>query len=110
MATKHGPGKDEGDTGVVTETKKKEKLEKPKLYRVIFHNDNYTSMEFVVFLLTEIFKHSPASATRLMLTIHKAGAGVAGVYSYEVAETKVTKAMDLAREYGHPLQITMELE
>jgi ATP-dependent Clp protease adaptor protein ClpS len=88
----------------------KERVDKPKMYKCIFHNDDYTSMEFVVFLLTEIFKHTPASATRLMLTIHKAGAGVAGVYTYEVAETKLTKAMDLAREYGHPLQITMEPE
>lgn len=93
-----------------TATKPKERVDTPKMYKCIFHNDNYTSMEFVVFLLTEIFKHSPASATRLMLTIHKTGTGVAGVYSHEVAETKVTKAMDLAREYGHPLQVTMELE
>lgn len=88
----------------------KERVDKPRLYKVIFHNDDYTTMEFVVLVLVEVFKHSSASATRLMLTIHKQGTGVAGTYTYEVAETKMAKAMDLARELGHPLQLTLEPE
>ena len=88
----------------------KERVDKPPMYKVVFHNDDYTSMEFVVYVLQEIFKHSTAAATRIMLSIHKTGTGIAGVYTREVAETKITKTLDLAREYGHPLQVTMEPE
>lgn len=98
----------EDDGGV--KTAPTTRLDKPKMYKVIFHNDNYTSMEFVVWALQEIFKQTPAGATRVMLHIHKTGIGVAGVYTHEVAETKLTKTMDLAKEYGHPLQLTMEPE
>lgn len=99
--------KDRDEKGeVLTRTRQK----KPKRYKVIVHNDDYTTMEFVVHLLTSVFRHSPASATRLMLAIHKTGIGVAGVYTKEIAETRVEQALSYAREAGHPLQCTMESE
>jgi ATP-dependent Clp protease adaptor protein ClpS len=86
------------------------RVDKPPMYKVVFHNDDYTPMEFVVFVLQSVFKHTLASAARVMLLVHQSGVGVAGVYTREVAETRLAKAMDLAREKGHPLQITMESE
>jgi ATP-dependent Clp protease adaptor protein ClpS len=83
---------------------------KPVNYKVIIHNDDYTSMEFVVFVLQTVFRHSPASSTRLMLAIHRTGIGVAGIYTREIAETRVEQTLSLAREAGHPLQCTMEPE
>lgn len=94
------------DEQVLTRTKKK----KPKRYRVLVHNDDYTSMEFVVYILQVVFRHTPASAFRLMMAIHKSGLGVAGVYSKEIAETRVEQVVGMAREAGHPLQCTMEPE
>lgn len=88
----------------------REKLKKPRKYKVLLHNDDYTTMEFVVYVLTQVFKHTPAAATRIMLQCHKTGIGVAGIYTREVAETRVTQVMDAARENGHPLQCTMEPE
>ena len=96
--------KDQGD--VLTKTRQ----EKPKRYKVLIHNDDYTTMEFVVYVLKTIFKHSPASSTRLMLAIHRVGMGVAGVYAKEIAETRVEQTMALSRETGHPLQCSMEQE
>jgi ATP-dependent Clp protease adaptor protein ClpS len=93
-----------------TQTATRPKVEKPPMWKVIFHNDDYTSMEFVVYVLQEIFRHSTASATRIMLHIHKTGIGIAGVYTREIAEARVQKTLDLAKEYGHPLQVTMEPE
>lgn len=110
MATKQRPGSDDGDTGVATETKKKEKLEKPKLYRVIFHNDNYTTMEFVIAVLREVFHKSEADSVSIMLNVHRTGYGVAGVYTYELAETKVNRTHQLAKEAEFPLKLTMEPE
>ena len=89
-------------------TKPKPRVDKPSMYKVVLHNDDYTSMEFVVFVLQEVFHHSTAAATRIMLQIHKSGVGVAGVYTKEVAEIRVEKTCSLARENGHPLQATME--
>jgi ATP-dependent Clp protease adaptor protein ClpS len=71
-------------------------------------NDHYTTMEFVVFVLINVFRHTQASATRVMLHIHNTGVGVAGVYTKEVAETRIEQVQQLARESGHPLQATME--
>lgn len=92
------------------ETLVREKVEKPRKWKVCLLNDNYTTMEFVVFILQDIFHHSSASATRVMLHIHQSGVGVAGVYTREIAETRVDQVHELAREAGHPLQCTMEPE
>jgi ATP-dependent Clp protease adaptor protein ClpS len=98
----------EGDVAV--EKRQQEKIEKPKRYKVIFHNDDYTTMEFVVRVLEMIFRKSPAQATQTMLEIHKKGTGVAGVYTREVAETKRDQTIEWAREEGHPLMLTIEPE
>jgi ATP-dependent Clp protease adaptor protein ClpS len=105
-----GPGRtdDTDGTGVVTETRVKTK--KPSMYRVLLLNDDYTPMEFVVFILEQFFNKSPEQATRIMLHVHQKGVGVCGVYTFEVAETKVAQVMDLARRNEHPLQCTMEKE
>lgn len=94
------------DLGVVTESEKKVKL--PSMYRVLLHNDDYTTMEFVVQVLQSVFHKSPADATQIMLHIHRTGIGVAGVYTYEIAETKVAVVEALAREHEFPLKCTME--
>ncbi len=103
-----GGGRDDGDTGVITRTRPKTK--KPSLYRVILLNDDYTPMEFVVHVLEKYFNKGRQEATRIMLHVHQKGAGTCGVYTYEVAETKVTQVIDFARQHGHPLQCTMEKE
>ena len=100
----------ERDTGVAVAEKTKKKLEQPKMYRVLLHNDDYTTMEFVVEILREVFFHDEAAASRIMLHVHRNGVGVAGVYTYEVAETKVAKVMGMAEEAGFPLLCTMEPE
>jgi ATP-dependent Clp protease adaptor protein ClpS len=92
------------------ETLTRERVEKPKRYKVLLHNDDYTTMEFVIHVLISIFQHSMAGATRIMLQCHRTGIGVAGVFTREVAETRIDQVMDLAREHGHPLQCTMEPE
>src|SRR5690349_15092507 len=100
----------DSDTGVVTQTRKKEKLEKPRLYKVLLHNDNYTTMEFVVAVLREVFHKSESDAVGIMLNVHRTGVGVAGVYTHEVAETKVRTTENLAREHDFPLKLSMEPE
>ena len=92
------------------QTQSKPKLKKPPLYKVLLHNDNYTTMEFVVLVLMHIFNHSEPEAIRVMLRVHNQGVGVAGVYTYEIAETKIAKVTSLAREYQYPLLCTMEEE
>lgn len=99
---------DEGKTGLVTKTRPKTK--KPSLYKVLLLNDDYTPMEFVVLVLEKYFSKGREEATRIMLHVHHKGVGVCGVYTYEVAETKVTQVMDFSRQHGHPLQCTMEKE
>lgn len=98
------------DGGVATEVEKKtkQKLQRPKLYKVLLLNDDYTTMEFVVALLIHVFHHDDSSAQAIMLHIHTNGVGVAGVYTYEVAETKVAMVMELAEKAEFPLQCTME--
>lgn len=88
----------------------RERTEEPKKFKVILLNDDYTSMEFVVWVLMTIFRHSQPSATRIMLHIHNTGIGVAGIYSREVAETRIAQVHEVAKEAGHPLQCTMEPE
>jgi ATP-dependent Clp protease adaptor protein ClpS len=96
------------DEEVATESR--EKLEKPPLFRVLLHNDDFTTMEFVVHVLQNVFGHDEASAVRVMLSVHTQGTGVAGVYTYEVAETKAEKATQLARSHEYPLLCTVEEE
>jgi len=91
-------------------TAPKSTVQKPPMYKVVFHNDDYTPMEFVVSVLQEVFKHSLAAATRIMLQIHQGGVGVAGVYTKEIAETRVDRALTLARKAGHPLELSVEPE
>jgi ATP-dependent Clp protease adaptor protein ClpS len=98
----------EQEGGVATETRTDKKLARPRLYRVLLHNDDYTTMEFVVALLVHVFHHSENDAQAIMLHIHKTGIGVAGVYTYEVAETKVAQVMELARKAEFPLLCTFE--
>jgi ATP-dependent Clp protease adaptor protein ClpS len=99
------PGKGVG-SAVVTQTKAK--TQKPSLYRVLLLNDDYTPMEFVVYVLERFFNKSREDATRIMLHVHQHGVGVCGVFTYEVAETKVAQVVDTARRHQHPLQCTME--
>jgi ATP-dependent Clp protease adaptor protein ClpS len=108
MADKRNPTDTNRETGVATRTKPKTK--KPSMYRVVLLNDDYTPMEFVVLVLEHFFHKSREEATRIMLHVHNYGVGVCGVFTYEVAETKVAQVLDLARRNEHPLQCTMERE
>ena len=101
-------GGDDDETGLVTQTKVKTK--KPSLYRVVILNDDYTPMEFVVFILERIFNKGSEEAYKIMLHVHNHGVGVCGIFTYEVAETKVAQVLDLARRNEHPLQCDMERE
>ncbi|MDX2257571.1 MAG: ATP-dependent Clp protease adapter ClpS [Hyphomicrobiaceae bacterium] len=106
---KPGDGEDgENRTGLVTKTRPKTK--KPNLYKVLLLNDDYTPMEFVVHVLERFFNKGREEATRIMLHVHHKGVGICGVYTYEVAETKVVQVTDFARQHQHPLQCTMEKE
>jgi ATP-dependent Clp protease adaptor protein ClpS len=96
------------DTGVLTKTKPK--TAKPSLYKVLLLNDDYTPMEFVIHVLQRFFKMSVEDATQVMLHVHQRGVGICGIFTYEVAETKVTQVVDFARKHQHPLQCTMEKE
>ena len=109
MAGKNGSrGDEEGKTGLITKTRPKTK--KPNLYKVLLLNDDYTPMEFVVHVLERFFNKGREDATRIMLHVHHKGVGICGVYTYEVAETKVAQVMDFSRQHQHPLQCTMEKE
>ena len=88
--------------------RQREKTETPRLYRVLLINDDYTTMEFVVSVLETVFQKSPAEAFRLMMRVHTEGQAACGVYTYEVAETKVATVRDLATAKGYPLQATIE--
>ena len=96
-----GPG-----TAVISKTKPQTK--RPNMYRVLILNDDYTPMEFVVHVLERFFGKDHEAATRIMLHVHHHGIGECGIYTYEVAETKVTQVMDFARKHQHPLQCVME--
>jgi ATP-dependent Clp protease adaptor protein ClpS len=108
-----GPGRgpdrpDDGEVGVKVETRTR--TQRPPLYKVLILNDDYTPMEFVVHILERFFGLTHAQAFDIMLTVHKKGVAVVGVFSYEIAETKVALVMDFAQRHQHPLQCTMEKE
>jgi ATP-dependent Clp protease adaptor protein ClpS len=96
----------ESEHGLVTETKKK--VKRPPLYKVLLHNDDYTTKEFVVQVLQYVFHKEQTEAVQIMLHVHKKGIGVAGVYTYEIAETKVTLVENLARQHEYPLKCSIE--
>ena len=100
--------KDAPATGIVVKSKPKTK--KPSMYKVLLLNDDYTPMEFVVHVLELFFGKNREDATRIMLHVHRRGVGICGVYTYEVAETKVNQVVDFARRHEHPLQCTLEKE
>src|ERR671915_2488691 len=102
--------RDEGKTGSSTAvvTKTRPKTKRPNLYRVLLLNDDYTPMEFVVHVIMRFFSKTQEDATRIMLHVHNHGVGICGVFTYEIAETKVSQVMDFARQHQHPLQCVME--
>ncbi len=99
---------DDGDSSVGVATKTRPKTKRPSQYRVLLLNDDYTPMEFVVVVLQRFFNKGREDATQIMLHVHQNGVGECGVYTYEIAETKVTQVMDFARKHQHPLQCVME--
>ncbi len=103
-----GDGDGEGRSGALTLTRTRTK--KPSMYKVLMLNDDYTPMEFVVDVLQHIFQKTRDEATEIMLHVHQKGVGICGVYTYEIAETKVTQTVDYARKNQHPLQCTLEKE
>lgn len=98
------------DGGIAVKTRSRTKLKPPSLWRVILHNDDYTTQEFVVFILRAIFRKTDAEAVRIMLDTHQKGKGVAGVYPHEVAESKVLQVKALAEQNEYPLLCTLEPE
>lgn len=99
---------EEGGVGVLPE--KKTRLEKPKLFKVLLHNDDFTTMDFVVFVLRHVFSRTEAEAVTIMLKVHNEGVGIAGTYTYEIATMKCEKAISLARAREYPLLCTVEEE
>ena len=93
---------------VVTRTRPEQKQKKPPLYKVLLHNDDYTTMEFVVWILETVFHHDEGTATAIMLHVHRNGVGVAGVYPHEIAETRVARVEGLARTHEYPLRCSLE--
>ncbi|MDH3231204.1 MAG: ATP-dependent Clp protease adapter ClpS [Alphaproteobacteria bacterium] len=108
MADKDNSNGNGTSTGVVVKAKPKTK--KPSMYKVLLLNDDYTPMEFVVHILERFFGKSTEEAKRIMLHVHRRGVGVCGVYTYEVAETRVKQVMDFSQRHQHPLQCTLEKE
>lgn len=110
--TMSGPNSDDDDSDGGTErgvaTKTRPKTKKPSMYRVLLMNDDYTPMEFVVSILMKIFNKTADESTTIMLAVHKNGIGVCGVFTFEVAETKVSQVMNAAKRAQHPLQCTLE--
>ncbi len=103
-----GGSKDGGDSEIGIATKTRTKPKKPSQYKVLLLNDDYTPMEFVVTVLKRFFSMDLEQATRVMLHVHQKGVGVCGIFTYEVAETKVNQVMDFAKQNQHPLQCTLE--
>ncbi len=106
MSNKDHRDDDDGDIGIAVKTRSKTK--KPSMYKVLLLNDDYTPMEFVVHILERFFGKNQEEATQIMLHVHTKGVGLCGVFTYEVAETKASQVMDLARQHQHPLQCSIE--
>ncbi|MDT7602024.1 MAG: ATP-dependent Clp protease adaptor protein ClpS [Acidobacteriota bacterium] len=102
--------KEDFETGELTVAKERTRLKKPPLYKVLLHNDDFTTMEFVVYILQKVFQRTEADAVRVMLQVHTQGFGVAGVYTYEVAEMKAAKVTSLAQASEYPLLCTVEAD
>lgn len=96
----------EHDEQVISQIR--EKLKPPSLYKVVIHNDDFTTMEFVILVLQQVFQHAEADAFRIMWQVHTQGVGIAGVYPHEIAETKAERAMQMAQGYEYPLLFTVE--
>lgn len=105
---KRGSTDDPGGPGTAVITRTKPQTKRPSLYRVLLLNDDFTPMEFVVHVLERFFQKDRDQATQIMMHVHQNGVGECGVYTFEVAETKVTQVMDFARRHQHPLQCVME--
>lgn len=99
-------GDEEGGTATIV----KKKVQLPKKYKVLLHNDDYTTMEFVIFILQNVFNKSINDAERIMMDVHRTGSGVCGVYTYDIAESKARKVEHLAKQNAHPLLCTFEPE
>ncbi len=110
MADKKPPSKSRPKHDRRHDTLVKERVRRPQRYKVVMHNDDYTPMEFVVMILESVFHRTSAEASRIMLTVHTEGMGIAGVYSREIAETKAARTIQLARSEGFPLLVTAEPE
>ena len=108
MSDKDNSNEDYSDTSVISKSRPKAK--RPPLYKVLLLNDDFTPMEFVVHVLEKFFSINHDDAVQIMLAVHKEGVAVVGIYSHEIAETKVTQVMDYSRKNQHPLQCTMEKE
>lgn len=108
MGNRRGDEEENDGTGLGIATRTRTRTKKPSPYKVLMLNDDYTPMEFVVLCLQRFFRMSMEDATRVMLHVHQRGVGVCGVFSYEVAETKVSQVIDFARQNQHPLQCTLE--
>jgi ATP-dependent Clp protease adaptor protein ClpS len=108
MSDRRNPAAPEREDGVVTE--ERPRTQTPRRYRVLLHNDDFTTMEFVVEVLVRYFRKAVTEANRVMLEVHHRGVGVAGVFTREIAETKIAQVTDAARERGYPLLLTMEPE
>ena len=104
------PNGGDSDTNIGVVERTTTKTRKPSMYKVVMLNDDYTPMEFVILVLERFFSKSHEEATNIMLHVHQKGVGICGVFTYEVAETKVTQVMDLAQQQEHPLQCTLEKE
>jgi ATP-dependent Clp protease adaptor protein ClpS len=104
------PTRPDSAESVLTEPKSDQQLERPRMWRVLLHNDDYTTQEFVVWILESIFNKPRAEAFTIMMSVHRSGLGVAGVYTHDVAETKLKAARQLAEEHEFPLLVTMEPE
>jgi ATP-dependent Clp protease adaptor protein ClpS len=109
LSKKNGQN-DDGDLRGGTVTKAEPKTKRPSLYKVLLLNDDYTPMDFVVYVLERFFNKQSEDANRIMMHVHQKGVGICGVYTYEVAETKVAQVTNFARQHQHPLQCTMEKE